>query len=528
MKQEKLDSLIDQALCTLSENGLSQITISAYKRYGFSVISEYFKELNMQSYSEQISDELVVKKRIAFENGETSYQEWAALRKCAATLTSIMETGEIGTAVLPKWSHVQNPLRKPIPEEQLGNKDNIFTLAHLTKQEMVKFGFSEKTKKSYTLQGFDPILRNCIQNGITSYSKEKVSTFVNESHNNLDLPYRTRLYIRRVALMLDEYYETGSLVWQQLKPIKLHLLAERFSILLDSFCKERHDSGILSHNTLEADRVTVRQFLFILEDMGHTCFMRVTLKDISECIKTLAKQNPSMSYLSYIRNFLTFLHKQNETEIDLCVAIPRIVPPRTVIQEGFTLEEIDSMLNEIDRGSAIGKRDYAIILLAAQTGLRAVDIADIKFTEIDWRLNTINITQEKTKRGLALSLPMEAGNAIAEYILDGRPKCELPFIFLKMRNPVSKMDRKTVGAIVRRYARCIAIKNPGGRRKGFHGLRRAFGGRLLEAEIPIELLSELLGHCHINSSKPYLSANEAGLKSCALSIPTIMKVGDAL
>ena len=528
MVPNELDGLINEALRALSKKGLSQVTIAAYRRYGFEVIKDYFKEQDLHYFTEPVAARLVLEKRRSYENKETSLWEWAALRKSAACLKSLQETGEISASILPKWNTVQNPLRRPLSDEQLRNKDDVFVLAHLTKHEMGKFGYSDSTMKKYVWQGFDPILQYCVQNVITNYCKKKIGAFVEGTIADPDIPYRTKLMIQRAALMIDEYYHTGTLEWRQLKPAQQRFITEQFSNLLDDFCLEREKVGVFADSTLASDRVAVRQFLIKLEDMGHTGFGTVSLNDVAICMTALARQCPSMSYLSCIRNFLKFLHKHDETAVDLCVAIPRVVPPRVAIQEGFTQEEIDSLLNCADRDTAIGKRDYAIIMLASQTGLRAVDIANLKFTEINWRSNTIKIAQEKTARGLSLPLPAESGNAVADYILNGRPDYESPFIFLRLRRPFQKIRRQTVGSIVLRFSRRSGMEDQGTRRKGFHGLRRAFGGRLLETETPLELLSELLGHSHADSSKPYLSANESGLKSCALNVASPGKAGDAL
>jgi site-specific recombinase XerD len=528
LNQVELEGLIALTLSALSEGRLSSRTIASYKRYGFGEIRKHFKERDVKFYSESMADELVLQKRIAYENKNIPSREWFAIRKSAALLSSVCNTGELGATILPKWKAAYSPLRQKPSEERLGDKDDIFTLAYLTKQEMAKFNYSGKTTKRYDCQGFDPILRYCVQNGVTNYSKEKIEKFIHEVCSNPNESYRTRLNIRRTALMLNEFYETGKLEWRHLKPEQPRFLTDQFSALLNRFCLENEKVGIFSDSTLKSDRIATRQLLFRLEDMGHICCRTITLNDISNCISSVAKQNPSLSYLPNIRKFLRFLYKQNETNVDLSVAIPRIVPPRAVIQEGFTSDEINSLLNCVDRNTATGKRDYAIMMLATQTGLRAVDIASLRRGDINWRANTISIAQEKTKRVISLTLPTESGNAIVDYLLNGRPMSELPFMFLATCNPFRKLKRETVSAIVSKYMRRVGIADSGKMyRKGFHSFRRAFGGRLLESETPIEILSELLGHARINSSKPYLSANETGLKCCALNLISYKETGDA-
>jgi integrase len=168
------------------------------------------------------------------------------------------------------------------------------------------------------------------------------------------------------------------------------------------------------------------------------------------------------------------------------------------------------------------------MMTAIQTGLRAVDIANLKRQDIDWRAKEIRIIQHKTGRPLSLLLPTETGNAIADYLLNGRPECDLPYIFLCGDKPYRQLKNRSASSIVSRYMRRIGITESAIPRRGFHSFRRTFGTQLLESGIPLDMLSELLGHSHIDSSKPYLSVNEAGLKSCALGLVPLEKAGELL
>lgn len=88
----------------------------------------------------------------------------------------------------------------------------------------------------------------------------------------------------------------------------------------------------------------------------------------------------------------------------------------------------------IDRSTAMGKRDYAMIMTAAVTGIRSVDIINLTFDAIDWINGEIRIIQHKTGKTLALPLTTDVGEAIQDYILNGRPKSDLPFVFY-VQNP---------------------------------------------------------------------------------------------
>jgi site-specific recombinase XerD len=123
-----------------------------------------------------------------------------------------------------------------------------------------------------------------------------------------------------------------------------------------------------------------------------------------------------------------------------------------------------------------------------------------------------------------LPLQIETGNAIVDYLLNGRPKSDLPYIFLCDGSPLRPLSNYTVSQIVTAHMkRANVAKN---KRRGSHSFRRSFGRKLLEAETSLDLVNELLGHKRLNSSKPYLPSNEQELKLCALSLNSIGKVGN--
>ena len=157
------------------------------------------------------------------------------------------------------------------------------------------------------------------------------------------------------------------------------------------------------------------------------------------------------------------------------------------------------------------------MLLALQTGLRACDISDLRRENIDWKSKTVNIVQHKTGVPLSLPLPSEAGNAVADYLLHGRPVCDLPHIFICDVGKKRPIKSRTFGTVVTKYMKRTGIYDTE-RRRGFHSFRRTFGTSLLKNDIPMDLIQQMLGHTQMNSMKPYLSVEEEGLKRCALSL----------
>ena len=168
------------------------------------------------------------------------------------------------------------------------------------------------------------------------------------------------------------------------------------------------------------------------------------------------------------------------------------------------------------------------MVLAVQTGLRAVDIARLKRSDIDWRKREIRVIQSKTDEELCLTLETESGNAVFEYLTGARQDCDLPNVFIRAVHPLGALNPSAMQGVVRKYMRVAGIEPAKHQRYGFHSFRRAFGTRLLESGTPVHLLSQLLGHVDLDSARPYMSASEQGLRECCLPLDLGGNGGDAL
>lgn len=184
--------------------------------------------------------------------------------------------------------------------------------------------------------------------------------------------------------------------------------------------------------------------------------------------------------------------------------------------------EIDRVLEQIDLSSAMGKRDYAIIVLGAHTGLRAGDIARLKLTDMDWTNNEIRIIQGKTDTPLTLPLTPLVGNAIADYILGGRPLSDSPYIFLRVLAPFQEFrDGVSIACIFKRYLKKAGIDHEIGDGRTFHGLRRTLGTTLVVNGVPVTTIAQILGHRSIKTTKQYISLDISGLRQCALDFGSV-------
>jgi len=203
--------------------------------------------------------------------------------------------------------------------------------------------------------------------------------------------------------------------------------------------------------------------------------------------------------------------------------LPFALPPsRKKVLPPFRTAELKKILNQPDRATTTGKRNYAILMLASVTGLRAIDIVNLKLTDIHWSELTIQIVQHKTRFGLSLPLDQEAAVALADYIIHGRPDTDIPYIFLSKTMPYRKLDDKSGAANV--FNKCAkqsgVPKNPHDG-KTFHAFRRTMGSWLLNSESDPEMISQILGHHSKKVLTRYLHFDTASLRICAIGFDDI-------
>jgi len=246
-------------------------------------------------------------------------------------------------------------------------------------------------------------------------------------------------------------------------------------------------------------------------------FILQYLNDLDSSKKTLVQ-----AVLWTLRNFMKYLFLQGLTLVNYGEKIPKykaVNQPK--LPSTYSKEEIEKLISTIRRDSPMGKRNYAIVLLAARLGLRASDISRLKFEHLNWDTNQIRLKQVKTDKELVLPLLADIGNAIIDYLKYGRPPSQTPFVFLTGRPPCGPFPNSNVVThIVQRAFRKSGI-NIKGRKFGPHSLRHSLSSRLLEERIVLPVITEVLGHQNTNSTKYYLRIDLASMQQCVLDVPAV-------
>lgn len=408
---------------------------------------------------------------------------------------------------------------KSIPTAgQLADPNDVFALIWKTHRAMSELGLSEATVRHYTDDGLTIILNRYYDIGTDRFSEEildqivSVKRFQYEKGQISRTPYQN---LRKSAYWVREMYLTGGITQGKIPNWGLREPIAVFKALLLNFCVKAKTS--MAKTSLNVARSAIRRFLFEMEDHGFRSLADFTQMNVNGCVTSFATRYAGGlgSAIYSVRVFLHFLFEDGVTGIDLSRSLPELVATRKMFREGFTEDELEHLLEHPDRTTAIGKRDYAMMVLAAQSGLRACDVVRLELGSIDWRTREIRLVQHKTGEPLSLPLEAESGNAIADYILNGRPDSTLPNIFLCHTGVIRPLDARSASGVVSKHMKLVGIP---AKRRAFHALRRTFGTRLLQNEVSFELIQQLLGHRDMDSMKLYLSIDEQGLKQCALPL----------
>lgn len=227
---------------------------------------------------------------------------------------------------------------------------------------------------------------------------------------------------------------------------------------------------------------------------------------------------------SAIRLYLRYLYEVGLIEKDLSICVVKDNYQRLInIPTTYTEEEISKTISMVDRSSAIGKRNYLILLLAAEYGWRSSDIIKFSLDQIDWDKNIIYFRQSKTDVPVEYPLLSSIGNAIIDYLRNGRPMTEAREVILSV-----KTSRKTkplsgvaISSIVAQYLEKANIKDWNTKKHGPHSFRHSLASNMLKQGISLPVISSVLGHSSSESTKIYLKVDTDRLKICALPMPAI-------
>jgi len=331
---------------------------------------------------------------------------------------------------------------------------------------------------------------------------------------------------RPVVLMADALAGRSLDVDRTVLPVKDACPAAFRSLRDDylSWCRRRANAEA----TVVAKDKTASRFLAYLEDVGTADIAELGVQDLSGFLLRQGhlRRKTIASVRSCLADFLAFLATTGRTPRNLADRLP---PHKYVRHESephlWSADEVRRLLGAIDRCSATGKRDYAMILATARLGLRISDLRQLTLGDFDWRAKTITLVQHKTGRPLNLPLLDDVGWAVIDYIGHGRPETSCNKVFVKHRHPFDTFgSASSVASRLSRHAARAGIEFPPGKVCGMHSLRGSLAVAMIANNTPIPVVSAVLGHASSDTTQAYyLRFDVERLRRCALDIEDIIE-----
>ena len=321
----------------------------------------------------------------------------------------------------------------------------------------------------------------------------------------------------RVLQMLSEFQLHGTAIVRTKR--KAYIFPEQFKHVAESFIAYRKYIGIVDRS-ISAISLYLERFLDYLNTYQLNDVQDILPEHIQNFLIHIVGYSKASKdqMMRTVRQFMKFCFENKYHKSDLSSYAPCIkYEKRSKIPSVYSRQEVLRLIETVDRGNPTGKRDYAILLLISKLGLRSSDVANLKFHNICWDKNCIFLVQQKTGGELFLPLLEDVGLAIIEYLKHGRPVSDSPNVFLCHKPPINHLSPKGIYAIVSRHIRYagLPIEN---RKHGPHSLRHSLASGLLEENIPLPIISGVLGHANTNTTATYLSIDINKLRNCALEV----------
>lgn len=391
--------------------------------------------------------------------------------------------------------------------------------------ELDQRGYSQETKWRHG-KICKTLLEWCTRNNIEVFNEDIGIRFCDETINgHLSNPTSSHHYRRtlRVVRMLISLQRDGDFEFRSPRieyKFKMHLkdIIEQYlyfcaenqhmskvSIYLHKLIIYRFDEFLFKHNISEGD-VSIDLFEEFFSSDHCSKSSRYKYKSI---LRNLYRYMFDMGILD--NDYSTFILK--EPKISRASKLPST----------YSVDEIKQMIKAVDRSSAKGKRDYLVLLLAAEYGWRSSDITAFSLDQIDWDKNKIIMVQSKTGGPVEFPLLASVGNAIIDYLQHGRPQSGGDVIIVNHENTYKgkKLKSPTIHSIVSKAMQTANIQNWKEKKHGPHSLRHSLATNMLKQNVPIPIISTVLGHQSTETTKIYLKVDINKLKLCSLPIPEL-------
>ena len=217
---------------------------------------------------------------------------------------------------------------------------------------------------------------------------------------------------------------------------------------------------------------------------------------------------------SAVRIFLSYLRREGVVDRDLAHSVePPQVYRLAKLPRSIAWDEVRRMLETVDRRAPVGRRDYAILLLLVTYGLRAREVASLTLDDIDWKRERLHVRERKADHVAVYPLSPIVGEAILDYLKQGRPQTADRHLFFRHLAPHRPLTHAAVSSLASHYLHKAGIPV---HRAGSHTLRHTCVQRLVDAGFPLKTIGDYVGHRSASSTEIYTKVAVETLRDIAL------------
>jgi site-specific recombinase XerD len=265
----------------------------------------------------------------------------------------------------------------------------------------------------------------------------------------------------------------------------------------------------------------VARFLCKYFGAGPINFTELHAREVTGFVRDNGRtQSPqhTKQVVTALRSFLRYLHYTGRIQRDLASTVPSVAHWRlTGLPKHLSPQDVQRVLDHCDQSSAVGQRNYAILLLLARLGLRGGEVIALRLEDIDWDKGNLMIRSRKGRGMAHLPLPTDVGKAIARYLQESRPACACRNVFIRALAPHQALSNSAVISCLVLYA----LKKAGvfSQRKGAHLFRHSLATTMLSRGASLDEIGQVLRHQDPDSTAIYAKVELKALRQLALPWP---------
>ena len=343
---------------------------------------------------------------------------------------------------------------------------------------------------------------------ITVLAEQSVNTFFQQRYQTLR-PHRDD---RAILVKLLTYLRMTGIIVEPIRVVNNPAIDN----MLQEFQQHLSEQRNLVPITIKTYLGTVEHFLIQCYTAKPLKLDTLSVQEITDYMLQQARHysaGHTQLIAPGLRNFFRFLLQQGITNTNFAQCV--LTPARrqlSTLPKFIKADDVELLLQSVNQETPAGRRNFAILQLLARLGLRSGEVASLTLDDINWDEGIITVGGKGGHKD-QLPLPQEVGQAIANYLYNGRPSCSTRHVFVRLRAPLRGFfNGAAVGTIV-----CRALNRAGlhPALKGAHLLRHSLATRLLREGASLTEIGELLRHRNLYTTQIYAKVDETALRRLA-------------